>query len=108
MKRLVLVLCAAAAVVLLPASAYAFEIEGGGPSDPDDAAKFESLNPVYALPRFEGSSLAMPYSNGGTGISGHVSDYGNSISIPGPGNVPADPGLCDQPLLPLGLSQLSY
>jgi hypothetical protein len=97
MKRLVMVLCAAAAVVLLPASAYAFEIEGGGASDPDDAAKFESLNPVYALPRFEGSSLAMPYSNGGTGISGHVSDYGNSISIPAPGMSQPTPAYATSP-----------
>lgn len=97
MKRLVLVLCAAAAVALLPASAYAFEIEGGGPSDPDDAAKFESLNPVYTLPRFEGSSLAMPYSNGGTGISGHVSDYGNSISIPAPGMSQPTPAYATSP-----------
>jgi len=97
MKRLVMVLCAAAALLLLPASAYAFEIEGGGPSDPDDAAKFESLNPVYALPRFEGSSLAMPYSNGGTGISGHVSDYGNSISIPAPGMSQPTPAYATSP-----------
>jgi len=85
MKRLVLVLCATAGLALLPASAYAFEIEGGGPNDPDDAAKFESLSPVYTLPQFEGSSLAMPYNGTGTGISGHVSDYGNSMSIPAPG-----------------------
>jgi len=97
MKRLVMVLCAAAALLLLPASAYAFEIEGGGPSDPDDAAKFESLNPVYALPHFEGSSLAMPYSNGGTGISGHVSDYGNSISIPAPGMSQPTPAYATSP-----------
>jgi len=97
MKRLVLVLCATAGLALLPARAYAFEIEGGGASDPDDAAKFESLSPVYVLPQFEGSSLAMPYSNSGTGISGHVSDYGNSISIPAPGMSQPTPAYATSP-----------
>jgi len=82
---LVLVLCGAVGMALLPASAYAFEIQGGGPNDPDNVAKFESLNPAYVLPKFEGSSLAMPYSGSDTGFSGHISGYGNSIPIPAPG-----------------------
>jgi hypothetical protein len=96
-RGLVLVLCAAAGLALLPASAYAFEIEGGGPNDPDDAAKFESLSPVYVLPKFEGSSLAMPYSGSDTGFSGHVSDYGNSISIPAPGMSQPTPAYATSP-----------
>jgi hypothetical protein len=97
MKRLVLVLCSAAGLALLPASVNAFEIEGGGENAPESAAAFHGLPPVYSMPQFEGSSLAMPYSNSGTGISGHVSDYGNSISIPAPGMSQPTPAYATSP-----------
>ena len=97
MKRLVLVLCSAAGLALLPASVNAFEIEGGGENTPESAAAFHGLPPVYSMPQFEGSSLAMPYSNSDTGINGHISDYGNSISIPAPGMSQPTPAYATSP-----------
>lgn len=87
MRRLglVLVLCGAAGVALLPAGAQAFEIQGGGEKVPGSAAEFHGLPPVYTLPQFEGSSLAMPYNSKGADSAPFVSDYGNSITIPAPG-----------------------
>jgi hypothetical protein len=81
---LILVLCGAAGLALLPASANAFEIQGEGEKLPESPAEFHGLAPIYTLPQFEGSSLAMPYS-GESSFGGHVSDYGNSIPIPAPG-----------------------
>jgi len=83
MKHLVLVLCGAVGLALAPAGAQAFEIQGEDANVPESAAEFHGLNPVYSLPKFEGSSLAMPYAN--SGGTGSVSDYGNAIPIPGPG-----------------------
>jgi len=82
--RLVLVLCGAIGLALLPARVSAFEIQGEDAELPKSAAEYHGLNPTYSLPRFEGSSLAMPYSSTDS-LEGHVSDYGNSIPIPGPG-----------------------
>jgi len=81
---LVFALCGAAGLALAPIGAAAFEIQGKDQDIPDSAAEFHGLGPVYALPEFQGSSLAMPYSSSG-GDGGHVSDYGNAIPIPGPG-----------------------
>ena len=85
MKRLglVLVLCGAAGLTAVPGAAYAFDIQGESASLSDDAAQLQDLKKSFAMPEFEGSSLAMPYI--GHGDSGNVSDYGNSIPIPGPG-----------------------
>ena len=95
---LVLVLCGAAGLALLPASANAFEIQGEGDKLPESPAEFHGLAPGYTvLPQFEGNSLAMPYNNSGTGYSGHVSDYGNSISIPAPGMSQPTPAYATSP-----------
>ena len=81
---LVLALCGAAGLALAPVAATAFEIQGEGQDLPGGATEFQGMAPIYSLPEFQGSSLAMPFnSNGDDG--GHVSDYGNSIPIPGPG-----------------------
>ncbi|MGH6734991.1 MAG: hypothetical protein ACRECX_02770 [Methyloceanibacter sp.] len=84
-RGLVLVLCGAAGLALLPASASAFEIQGEGEKVPGSAAEFYGLNGTYTLPKFDGYSLAMPYSSSTSTDSSHVSDYGNSIPIPAPG-----------------------
>ena len=82
--RLVLVLCGAAGLALLPARASAFEIQGEGAEMPKSAAEYHGLSPTYTLPQFEGSSLAMPYSSSDS-LEGHITNYGNSIPIPAPG-----------------------
>ena len=79
-----LVLCGAIGLVLLPARASAFEIQGKDAELPKSPAEYHGLAPAYSLPRFEGSSLAMPYNSSGD-LSGYVSNYGNSIPIPAPG-----------------------
>jgi len=81
---LILALCGAAGLALAPVSVNAFEIQGKDQDTPDSAAEFLGLGPVHSLPQFEGYSLAMPY-NSTSGESGHVSDYGNAITIPAPG-----------------------
>ena len=81
---LVLVLCGAAGLALLPGQAFAFEIQGEDADIPESAAEYHGLNPVYALPQFEGSSLAMPYSSSNS-LEGYISSYGNAIPIPAPG-----------------------
>ncbi|MFW2391355.1 MAG: hypothetical protein ACTSRM_03700 [Alphaproteobacteria bacterium] len=82
--RLSLVLCGALGLALLPARVSAFEIQGQDAELPKSAAEYHGLTPTYTMPRFEGSSLAMPYSSSNS-LEGHISDYGNSITIPGPG-----------------------
>jgi hypothetical protein len=84
MKTLVRVLCGAAALALVPACASAFEIQSEGDRISESAAEFEGLTQTWVQPQFNGSSLAMPY-NSKTDGSSFVSDYGNSIPIPGPG-----------------------
>jgi len=83
-RALVVALCGAAGLALLPAGAIAFEIEGQDAELPKSAAEYHGLNPIYSLPQFEGSSLAMPFDSN-SGDSGFVSDYGNAIAIPVPG-----------------------
>lgn len=85
MKFLVLPLSLAAGLVLLPGVSQAFEVYGEDANLSDGAAPFTGLNQGYVMPEFNGSSLAMPYISKDGGYSGHVSDYGNSIPIPGPG-----------------------
>jgi hypothetical protein len=82
---LVLVLCGAAGLAAAPRTAYAFDIEGQNASLQGGSAGFASpaeqfFNPDYT----RGSSLALPFI-GKSDSSTHVSDYGNSIPIPGPG-----------------------
>jgi hypothetical protein len=83
-------------LVLPPAGANAFEIQGKDQEVPDSAAEFHGLGPVYALPQFEGYSLAMPY-NSTSAEGGHVSDYGNSIPIPAPGVTQPTPAWASGP-----------
>jgi hypothetical protein len=83
-RAFVLALCGAASLALLPVGAQAFEIQGEDTDLPESAAEALGLNPIYTLPQFEGSSLAMPYSSSASD-AGYVSDYGNSIAIPAPG-----------------------
>jgi hypothetical protein len=94
---LVLVLCGAVGLVLAPAGANAFEIQGEGQGAPDEAANFQGLPPVYTLPQFNGSSLAMPYNSSDSSFSGSFSDYGNDIPIPGPGIDQPSPAWASSP-----------
>ena len=80
---LVLVLCGAAGLAFAPAGANAFEIQGEDQKIPKSAAEYLGLAPTYTMPKFDGYSLAMPYNS--SAEVGNVSDYGNAISIPGPG-----------------------
>ena len=82
--RLVLVLCGAAGLALVPARVSAFEIQGEDAEVPKSAAEYHGLAPTYTLPQFEGSSLAMPY-NSSNSLDGFISSYGNAIPIPAPG-----------------------
>lgn len=78
----ILVLCGVAALAGAPDTAHAFELQGA-----PDPANFKSLAaPQQNLftQEFTGHSLAMPLS-GQTDSSGPVTQYGNSIPIPGPG-----------------------
>lgn len=84
-RKLALALCGAASLALLPAGAIAFEIQGENAELPKSAAEYHGLSPVYSLPQFEGSSLAMPFDSSGGDEFGNVSDYGNAIAIPAPG-----------------------
>ena len=82
---LVLALCGAAGLATAPRTAYAFDIEGQNASLQDGSSHFASpseqlFNPDYS----KGSSLALPFI-GNSDSSTHISDYGNSIAIPGPG-----------------------
>jgi hypothetical protein len=88
MKRLglVLVLCGAASLAVLPGSGGAFEIQGAQPDRPDVAAPFAQPQPPQSMfinPDFKGYSLATPYSS--SEESPYASSYGNAIPIPAPG-----------------------
>jgi hypothetical protein len=88
MKRLglVLVLCGAATLAVLPGSAGAFEIQGAQPDRPDVVAPFAQPQPpqsMFISPDFKGYSLATPYSS--SQESPYASSYGNAIAIPAPG-----------------------
>ncbi|MGH6864739.1 MAG: hypothetical protein ACREDO_00810 [Methyloceanibacter sp.] len=79
---LVLVLWAVG-LAYVPDSVQAFEIQGEDAKLPQTPAEFHGLGKDLPQPDFNGSSLAMPFSGDGDG--GQISDYGNSIPIPGPG-----------------------
>ena len=87
---LVLVLCGVASLAMAPARA--FDIQGENASLQDGSTPFISppnqfINSDYS----KGSSLALPYI--GSADSNYISDYGNSIPIPGPGIDRPSPGL---------------
>jgi hypothetical protein len=85
MKRLglVLVLCGAASLALLPGSADAFEIQGAQPDNPNVSTHFAQPESMFLSPEFKGYSLATPYSS--SQDSPYASSYGNAIPIPAPG-----------------------
>lgn len=95
-RALILALCGAASLTLLPADAQAFEIQGEDADTPASTAEALGLNPIYTLPQFEGSSLAMPYTSSPSD-TGFVSDYGNSIPIPAPGVTQPTPAWASGP-----------
>jgi hypothetical protein len=83
---LVLVLCGAATLAVLPGSAGAFEIQGAQPDRPDVTTQFaqpQSPQSMFISPDFKGYSLATPYSS--SQDSPYASSYGNAIPIPAPG-----------------------
>ena len=82
--RLALVLCGAAGLAPMPYAAQAFEIQNEGDKLSANGAEFTGLEQNYLSQEFKGHSLAMPYTSKNEDL-GHVSDYGNSIPIPGPG-----------------------
>jgi hypothetical protein len=84
MKHLGLVLALCSAAALLPRTAHAFDIEGQNASLQDGSSHFAGGTDQLVTPDYtKGSSLALPMI--GQSDSGHVSQYGNSILIPGPG-----------------------
>ncbi|MGA7455793.1 MAG: hypothetical protein WBW51_00490 [Methyloceanibacter sp.] len=87
MKYLALVLatCAVAAIAA-PEPARAFDIQGQNATVPEAVEPFSSLFPESIDSNdVKGSSLALPYI-GKSDSSSFISDYGNMIAIPGPGN----------------------
>jgi hypothetical protein len=81
---LVLGLCAMAGLAATPDRACAFDIQGENASLQDGSNQFASPADQLFNPDFtKGSSLALPYI--GKSDSGFLADYGNSITIPGPG-----------------------
>jgi hypothetical protein len=85
MKRLPLVLVLSGLAGLAAAPAYAFDIEGQNATLEDGVSHFTS--PVEDFIKSNGGarSLAMPLTGESDSSDTHISDYGNSISIPGPG-----------------------
>jgi hypothetical protein len=81
---LLAVLCGAA-LLAVPGTASAFEIQSGvTESDPRASLFDQETQQQFLMPNFDGHSLAMPYSAKETDSS-EVSDYGNMIAIPAPG-----------------------
>ena len=82
-----IILCSIASLAAGPARA--FDIQGEKANLEDGVIPFSDpadqlANPDYAISDYsKGSSLALPYV--GKSDSGFVSDYGNAITIPGPG-----------------------
>lgn len=81
---LVLVLCGAASLAVLPGSAGAFEIQGDQPDSPNVTTHFAQPESMFLSPEFKGYSLATPYSSDADS-SPFASSYGNAIPIPAPG-----------------------
>ena len=82
--RLVLALCAAACFATASGSAYAFDIEGQNATLEDGVSHFTTPVDDFIKSNGGARSLAMPYT-GDSDSSVHISEYGNSISIPTPG-----------------------
>ncbi len=86
MKHLPLVLlaCGLAGLAAVPRAAYAFDIEGQNATLEDGVSHFTSPVEDFIKSNGGAQSLAMPLT-GESDSSAHISDYGNAISIPGPG-----------------------
>jgi hypothetical protein len=85
MKHLPLVLVLGGLAGLAAAPAYAFDIEGQNASLEDGATHFATPVDDFIKSNGGARSLAMPLSGGSDSLDTHISDYGNAISIPGPG-----------------------
>lgn len=84
MKYLSLVLVVCGMASLAATQARAFDIQGENANLQDDSNQFASPTNQFLTPDFtKGSSLALPFV--GKSDSAFMSDYGNSITIPGPG-----------------------
>ena len=82
---LILVFCAVAAIAA-PEPARAFDIQGQNAAVPEAVEPFSSLSTQFLdTDATKGSSLALPYISK-SDSSSFISDYGNMIAIPGPGN----------------------
>jgi hypothetical protein len=84
MKHLPLVLAFGAAAGLAVAPAYAFDIEGQNASLEGATTHFSSPVEDFITSNGGARSLAMPLTSSADSSNSHISEYGNSISIPGP------------------------
>ena len=85
MKHLPLVLVFGALACLAAAPAYAFDIEGQNASLEGATPHFSSPMQDFITSNGGAHSLAMPLTSSADSSGGtHISEYGNSISIPGP------------------------
>jgi hypothetical protein len=83
--RLVLAMCGAACFVTASGSAYAFDIEGQNASLDGGANHFATPVDDFIKSNGGARSLAMPLASGQSDwTDAHISEYGNSITIPGP------------------------
>jgi len=84
MKHLPLVLMLGALAGLSAAPAYAFDIEGQNASLEGGTTHFSSPVEDFITSSGGARSLAMPLTSSADSTDTHISEYGNSISIPGP------------------------
>lgn len=84
MKHLPLVLMLGALAGLSAAPAYAFDIEGQNASLEGGTTHFSSPVEDFITSSGGARSLAMPLTSSANSTDTHISEYGNSISIPGP------------------------
>jgi len=84
MKHLPLVLVLGTLAGLAAAPAYAFDIEGQNASLEGAATHFSSPAQDFITSNGGARSLAMPLTSSADSSDTHISEYGNSISIPGP------------------------
>ena len=85
MKHLPFVLVLSGLVGLAAGPAYAFDIEGQNASLEDGGSHFTSPVEDFITSNGGARSLAMPLTGKSDASDTHISDYGNAISIPGPG-----------------------
>lgn len=83
--RFVLAVCGAACFAAAPGSAYAFDVEGENASLEDGVSQFATPVDDFIKSNGGARSLAMPLTGNSDWTDTHISEYGNSISIPGPG-----------------------